>query len=316
MISEFPFDKPIFKLLANNDTGAARGHQGGFVIPKDLDKFFPDLRAKVSAATPTPSQEIFVIMYLDGEYVEAVKSRYQYQTWGGTRSPERRMTGGLGPILNGASGGDYIVIERSLERPNLYRLAVWRKNTAHHKKIMADTAGKKCGPLYILDRPVSRDDFEIAEERERASEAAPLILFDNDAVLTETRTMKFARSSAFRMRVCTIYEETCSVCGSSYRHPDGRSEVEAAHIVPRHRRGADDARNGIALCRSHHWAFDQGLFSIDKNMEVVVADRAKAEPKNAHLTILEGRRIANPTEVAMKPSEKAVRWHRKNVFLK
>jgi putative restriction endonuclease len=37
------FDRPMFKRLAPNDTGAAPGHQGGIVIPKDLGPYFPDL---------------------------------------------------------------------------------------------------------------------------------------------------------------------------------------------------------------------------------------------------------------------------------
>ena len=316
MVADVPFDKPVFKRLANNDTGAARGHQSGFVIPRDLDGFFPDLQASVTAATPSPSQEIRAILYLDGKYIETVESRYQYQTWGGTRAPERRITGGLSPILSDANGGDYIVIERSLERPNLYRLAVWRSRTAHHKEIASQVGGKKWGPLDPLDCPVSRDDIETAAREEYASEVGPLSLFDNEAVLTETRTMKIARSSAFRARVSAIYRETCAVCGFSHRHPVGRSEVEAAHIVPRHQRGADDARNGIALCRSHHWAFDQGLFSIDDNKKVVVARRAKEDMKNSHLAALDGRQIARPTEMTLEPSLEAIRWHRENILLK
>ena len=44
LVASTDWDFPIFKILANNDTGAAAGHQGGVVIPKDLRVYFPDWR--------------------------------------------------------------------------------------------------------------------------------------------------------------------------------------------------------------------------------------------------------------------------------
>jgi putative restriction endonuclease len=43
----------------------------------------------------------------------------------------------------------------------------------------------------------------------------------------------------------------------------GNPEMEAAPILPKKLRGTDHPQNGISLCRLHHWAFDNGLFSID-----------------------------------------------------
>jgi putative restriction endonuclease len=43
MFSDEDFDAPLFNVLAHNDTGQAVGHQGGIVIPKDLDPYFPQL---------------------------------------------------------------------------------------------------------------------------------------------------------------------------------------------------------------------------------------------------------------------------------
>jgi predicted restriction endonuclease len=42
----------------------------------------------------------------------------------------------------------------------------------------------------------------------------------------------------------------------------GKPEVQGAHIYPKGRDGSDDLRNGICLCRRHHWAMDAGWISI------------------------------------------------------
>jgi hypothetical protein len=46
MPEETRYDKPVFKILARNDTGQTGGHQGGLVIPKSLVKYFPDLKVE------------------------------------------------------------------------------------------------------------------------------------------------------------------------------------------------------------------------------------------------------------------------------
>ena len=34
----FMLETPVFKILAPNDTGSSPGHQGGIVIPKDIEQ--------------------------------------------------------------------------------------------------------------------------------------------------------------------------------------------------------------------------------------------------------------------------------------
>jgi putative restriction endonuclease len=46
-------DASVFKKLAHNDTGKARGHQGGIVIPKAISQFFPPLPAVAAVGGPT-----------------------------------------------------------------------------------------------------------------------------------------------------------------------------------------------------------------------------------------------------------------------
>ncbi|WP_226929141.1 HNH endonuclease [Halorubrum halophilum] len=113
---------------------------------------------------------------------------------------------------------------------------------------------------------------EIEEEKSelaQAVESEPELTEDNTEFV-ETR--RKARDSAFRELVRDTYNNTCAVCGSQRESPDGNPEVEAAHIYPHSKGGSDDIRNGIALCKSHHWAFDSGWIAFTNDHEIIVAD--------------------------------------------
>ena len=53
-------------------------------------------------------------------------------------------------------------------------------------------------------------------------------------------------------------------------------EAEAAHIIGKDVLGTDDPRNGLALSRTAHWAFDHGLFTISPEYELIVHKEAKS----------------------------------------
>lgn len=95
-------------------------------------------------------------------------------------------------------------------------------------------------------------------------------LTDDEEEYTEAR--RRARDSAFSELVREAYDRTCAICGNSRETPDGNPEVEAAHIYPKQEGGADDVRNGIALCKLHHWAFDNGWLAISDEYEILVKD--------------------------------------------
>ena len=99
ILRDAEWDSPFFKVLAANDTGAAAGHQAGIVIPKPLRQFFPELNPAVTSRTmPTVDNRILAELWIGTKHVSTVDSRYQFQTWGGTRTPESRLTDNLGPL--------------------------------------------------------------------------------------------------------------------------------------------------------------------------------------------------------------------------
>jgi hypothetical protein len=89
---------------------------------------------------------------------------------------------------------------------------------------------------------------------------APFSLDDPAPSYQLSLVQRRARRRAFRERVLAAYDRACSLCGVRIQW-GGLIEAEAAHIKPHELRGADDVRNALALCRTHHWSFDRGLWT-------------------------------------------------------
>jgi len=126
---------------------------------------------------------------------------------------------------------------------------------------------------------------------------------------THTRTQQIVRSSAFRRKIYDIYDETCVVCGARRASPDGYPEIEAAHIYPKSEDGNDDIRNGLGLCKLHHWAFGVGWLSIADDYDLLVKD-ARQRQGFEEFNRLSGQRIRLPENERLRPHPKFLRAHR------
>ena len=318
LLADGEWDNPFFKVLANNDTGAARGHQGGFVVPIGLRRYFPKLSFTRAAAEVTVDRFVRAALFVNGESAGTVVTRYQYQTWGGKKSPESRITGNLALILGRATGGDILVIQRSLHELDNFRFWLFTRDSPEFdlifREIHEKTGEQKWGVLGA-EAPLSQEDLESAAKVIQSSEEREFALFDSFAAVASSRKERLARAAAFRVRVMNAYGSLCAVCGHAFKTPHGKSEIEAAHIAPRGLRGVDDARNGLALCRSHHWAFDQGLFGIGEHRTVLVSKRILAMAENSRLGPLVGTRIREANPFRFRPADVALEWHRNNVLL-
>lgn len=315
MDSPSDFDAPMFKILAHNDTGKAHGHQAGIVIPKDLDPYFPALANRSTPEEPVTALSITAELYDGPRLVGLTETRYQYQTWGGTRSPERRITGNLGPIRNLASAGDLLVIERGLRNASHYRLTLYRTGTKGYRDLEPSFADRRWGVLLSQLPPVEEADVEAAVAEIEAHEQQAFQMFEPEAPLVEGRTRRVARSRAFQARVQSVHGTRCVICDNGLVHPLGRCEIEAAHIVPRRLKGSDDVRNGLMLCRSHHWAFDAGVVGVSPEYRVIIPGPVRLETQNAPLMALADQPIRLPQTAELRPSPEALQWHCNNILL-
>lgn len=123
------------------------------------------------------------------------------------------------------------------------------------------------------------------------------------------------RDAGFRQAIMRLYDYACAVCELRIVTMDGESAAEAAHIIPFRVSQNDDARNGISLCKLHHWAFDRGLFSLSERHRVIVSElMSDKRPTEWRLTELEDICIQLPDRVQLHPAQEAMAWHRDNVF--
>jgi len=125
-----------------------------------------------------------------------------------------------------------------------------------------------------------------------------------------------ARNQGFRRAVVKTYDHRCALCGIRIVTAEGHTAVDAAHIVPWSKTQNDDIRNGMALCKLCHWAFDEGMMGVGDSY-VVVTSRQIAQNPNfpGSLQALSGRLIITPTDKVLWPAQEYLHWHRREFRL-
>lgn len=170
----------------------------------------------------------------------------------------------------------------------------------------------------VLNEPASAEFLGqlrfIRLERDSAvSRRTRDLLVDPYAEKRPTVRGGFARDASFRMAVTATYSSVCCMCGARYSFRDSTA-MEAAHIIPRSKRGADHVSNGLCLCPAHHWAFDRGLIALTSDLRIAVAAIVSDSNVEAGwISDLNGRPaflIDNPPV-----SLDALKWHFENVFM-
>jgi HNH endonuclease len=122
------------------------------------------------------------------------------------------------------------------------------------------------------------------------------------------------REAAFRQIVLENYLSTCAVTGQRFVY-GSHIEAEAAHIISKEVRGTDNPRNGLALSRSAHWAFEKGVFTISDQYEIIVHSRASEADVNLFPVIERDRKqIFLPSDELYFPHPEALEWHRQECF--
>ncbi|HMF67377.1 MAG TPA: HNH endonuclease [Phyllobacterium sp.] len=131
---------------------------------------------------------------------------------------------------------------------------------------------------------------------------------ERDRILT-SRTF---RDRVFSQLVARAYNMRCAMTGISIQAPDGRFEMECAHIKPINHSGPDSLNNGIPLFRTIHWMFDNGLMSIGPDYQILKSSRYN-EPKIDGL-FNESGKITLPKNSSHFPHPEFLRYHREHIF--
>jgi hypothetical protein len=145
-----------------------------------------------------------------------------------------------------------------------------------------------------------------ASHGDESQHPSPELTEDDESFITARRRK---RDQAFAQKVKEAYDERCAMCGARRVAPNGSTEVEAAHIYPKSEGGVDDVRNGAALCKLHHWAFDNGWLSITDDYDIIVRD---AEDRDGYdeFSNLDGDSLHLPDDEDLRPHPKFLHEHR------
>lgn len=120
-----------------------------------------------------------------------------------------------------------------------------------------------------------------------------------------------ARDQGFRRIVVKTYDHRCALCGLRIVTPEGHTAVDAAHIVPWSKSQNDDIRNGMALCKLCHWAFDEGMLGVSQDYTVIASRQIGVDPNvPGILQTLPGRNILFPSERELWPALEYLEAHR------
>jgi predicted restriction endonuclease len=157
---------------------------------------------------------------------------------------------------------------------------------------------------------LSDDLIETALRLESLEEWVPFAAEDRAVY----RISRQKRDAAFRSIVLANYGHTCAVTGQKFHSPQ-HVEADGAHIIGKEVRGTDDPRNGIALSKSAHWAFDRGIFTISDQYEIIVNPKISSASVANFLTIeLDRRKILLPRDPYYFPHPDALAWHKQERF--
>jgi putative restriction endonuclease len=122
------------------------------------------------------------------------------------------------------------------------------------------------------------------------------------------RVRQRIHQSAFRERVLRAYQNQCSLC--RLRHS---ALLDAAHIIPdTEPQGEPTVRNGLALCKIHHAAYDRMFIGIRPDRIVVIRRDVLEEtdgPMLQHgLKDMHGLRIHVPRPQRNQPAGEFLEW--------
>lgn len=135
--------------------------------------------------------------------------------------------------------------------------------------------------LEVDNRGIDKDEIEQSEivryyqksktRSELINELRSSKEFDTERVSINHKT--YTRNNKVVALIKLLRGFECQICGISIEKRDGSKYIEAAHIKPKHKGGAESAENIILLCPNHHKEFDLG------NLHAVIfeEDRVRIE---------------------------------------
>lgn len=164
------------------------------------------------------------------------------------------------------------------------------------RRFLVDLSEQKPGEVITpapllkqLDLPTARTPSSPAEMRELA----------RSYVISSVQRRLF--EARFRNEILAAYGDRCAVCGLRYR-----PLLDAAHVgTNREPSPAIAVSEGIALCATHHRAFDANILRYDNEYVIHVDLPDKRMPGEGEMSMLfafEGKKLFLPADPTLWPA--------------
>lgn len=197
--------------------------------------------------------------------------------------------------------------EDPLHRDNAgLRLAMERQTPLIYFHGIVEGLYEPAWPVYVVGDDPGRLTFSVAVDDAVAPTASALQFHDPAAVTARRRyitavVQRRLHQKSFRERVLQAYQRCCAIC--QLKHAE---LLEAAHILPDgHPQGEPTVRNGLALCKLHHAAFDSYILGVTPDLTIDIRRDILDEvdgPMLIHgLQGFNGRLIRTPRSAELKP---------------
>lgn len=128
-------------------------------------------------------------------------------------------------------------------------------------------------PVYLVAEEPEKHQFVVAIEELRDLHRSDSPVEEVLRRYVRAETTQRLHQPVFRATVMRAYETRCAVCALGHG-----SLLDAAHIVPDgHEAGIASVRNGLALCKIHHAAYDVKMLGIRPDYVVEIREDLLAE---------------------------------------
>jgi putative restriction endonuclease len=130
-------------------------------------------------------------------------------------------------------------------------------------------------PVFLVAEEAAAKQYVVAIGHEQRLMAGQLLSAAGSMPRDYVKRMTNQRlhQPAFRARVMHAYEAQCAVCSLGHG-----ALLDAAHIVPDGEPlGEPVTRNGLALCKIHHAAYDQNILGISPDRVIFINEAVLRE---------------------------------------
>lgn len=157
-------------------------------------------------------------------------------------------------------------------------------------------------PVYIVGEERERQQFVVATDGLQNIESTGRDIDEVTKQYVQQQTRRRLHQPVFRGLVMHAYGTRCAIC--TLRHS---ALLDAAHIIPDpDPEGVAAVRNGLALCKIHHAAYDEGIIGISGDYSIGVREDVLEEVDGPMLEFglkgLHGNRLSVlPSKVRERP---------------